>query len=156
MKKETAISKIKENSTAMAALMLGLGFLCLAGAALGLGDSLYHSTFSEKKEEMANLLGTGLIFAACAFIASHIFRKISHTGIPFSDTAVKGMKTIAFFLFIGSFLPNILLSLFSGKYSTINDSFIEISMLIPAIIIFCIAEAFNCGVMLQKESVETL
>jgi len=140
----------------MSVLMAILGLLCLAGAALGLGDSLYHSTFSEKKEEIASLLGTGLVFAACAFIASLIFRKISNTGTPFSDTSVNGLKNISFLLFIGSFLPNILLTIFCGKHSTINNSFIEISMLIPAVIIFCIAEAFNYGVMLQQESDETL
>ena len=156
MKKVTAISKIKENSTAMSVLMAVLGLLCLGACAMGLGDSLYHSTFTEKKEDMASLLGTGLIFAACAFIAAYLFIRISRTGTPFSDTSVKGLKNIAFLLFIGSFLPNILLSLFSGKYETINDSFIEISMLVPSVIVFCAAEAFNYGVMLQQESNETV
>jgi hypothetical protein len=101
MKKVTAISKIKENSTAMSVLMAVLGLLCLGACAMGLGDSLYHSTFTEKKEEMASLLGTGLIFAACAFIAAYLFIRISRTGTPFSDTSVKGLKNIAFLLFIG-------------------------------------------------------
>ncbi|MBQ8960543.1 MAG: DUF2975 domain-containing protein [Ruminococcus sp.] len=156
MKKTTAISKIKENSTGMAVLMAIVGLLCLGSVILGVGDSVYHSTFSEKKEEMAQLLGTGTVFAACAFITSYIFRGISRTGIPFSEEAVKGVKTIAGLLFAGAFLPNILLTVFSGKYATVSGSFIQISILIPAILIFCLAEFLGYGAMLQKESDETV
>ncbi|MBQ9807347.1 MAG: hypothetical protein IJM55_00585 [Ruminococcus sp.] len=156
MKKVTAIEKIKENSTGMTALMAVLGLLCLAGTALGLGDAVYHSSFSEKKEEMAQLLSTGPVFAACAFIAAFVFSRISRTGVPFTDTAVKGLKSIAYLFFAGSFFPNVLLSVFCGKYATVNSSFIEVDMLVPSILIFCIAEFFNYGVMLQQESDETL
>lgn len=156
MKKTTAIAKIQENSTGMTVLMAIIGMLCLGAVILGVGDSFYHSTFAEKKEEMAQLLSTGTIFAACAFIASYIFRGISRTGIPFTESAVKAMKLIAEVLFAGSFLPNVLLSLFSGKYATLHGSFIEIAMLIPSILIFCFAQFFSYGAMLQKESDETV
>lgn len=152
---------------AIGILLLGIGFLTLAGS--GLSTSLQQaltvaaSGTSAAGIAVSNLVivfGLGIVLLSITFMVfstlRRLFSNISIEQTPFTEGNVKVMKKVAMWTVImcfGDFIINgISDKLLTGEV-TFTFNFI---WLVVAAAIYCIALIFDYGCQLQQEADETL
>lgn len=159
--------KIKSTSTAIFVGLLALAGIFLVGTAISV-KTIYNrylemiSGTYASLDFQADVIGTVRICClnALLIVTAFIFRKISINETPFLKEVPKRLKVVSLLLFLSIAVPQwlgyALYSISTGKVAFAVFENQTILAFIISSLIFCFAQIFDYGYMIQDENDEIL
>lgn len=98
------------------------------------------------------------VLAAMAASVSKMFRSISSNGKPFTETTNKYIKKISVLCLINAFVPNLIMIIANLIFGTAEKISYEADLgyIAMALLLITVGKIVSYGIMLQRESDETL
>lgn len=154
--------KIRSLSSALFfALLIIAGFMVVASTHhVFLSLSLFGLSGAPLDITGWAILAQSYLLSALLVHMAFIFKKISKTETPFTKAIPRRMKIAALGLFLALAVPHwvgyLVFSMSTGTFRFVLFGESEIFALAMAAIVYCMAQIFDYGFMLQDESYEIL